>query len=427
MSPLGSPTNTTLPLDELAQQASQMQPVALMQEGFIQQALSSPIVQTAQPTFASGQPETLSVGQIILSQAGNHPDINVTQLLNQVVGVLPVQAPFILDPVNISLQLQQQQSSLPAANVDSVQSQLLSFSTRQMETSSENIIPTVTMSLASPVNKRPEVSDKDETFASQLSPRSNQQNPFSFNIAQIFNTAGAKDSTKPIDSMTVRNDLKRRLSGEKRFNGPIPKRSATVPTNLAALLSKAPLIPASNNKQAGGPTANNFETKSSRSSDDHQFQRSISEDFTAMRTKSKTMESFHPRSRTDDHLNLGGRIRNHHEDVKSRSDGAGFFRDPNLTASPFRLKKKPRPAPLFIPTNLNHTGFQSRLRSPRLWEGGEGRGNTPPPYTPPPMLSPVRSGSGLFWSLHGPFRSIDGKVEPHTPRMSLSRRSKLIV
>ncbi|KAH9417229.1 Metal ion binding [Dermatophagoides pteronyssinus] len=83
-------------------------------------------------------------------------------------------------------------------------------------------------------------------------------------------------------------------------------------------------------------------------------------------------------------------------------------------------KKRPRPEPLYIPPHVNTTFvYHSRLRSPRLWNtGGLGVGGgsiikpsfphhndynhpiSPPPYTPPPMLSPVRSGSGLFWKIN---------------------------
>lgn len=82
-------------------------------------------------------------------------------------------------------------------------------------------------------------------------------------------------------------------------------------------------------------------------------------------------------------------------------DGGTVFRNP---PSPLKVKKsRPRPEPLFIPANVNHFGFQSRLRSPRLWDGLTKP--MAPPYTPPPMLSPARSGSGLFWKLHSEFPS----------------------
>ena len=87
----------------------------------------------------------------------------------------------------------------------------------------------------------------------------------------------------------------------------------------------------------------------------------------------------------------------------------GVFRNPSIPATPMKGKKKHRPEPLIIPPHVNHFGFPSRLRSPRLREGTSRM--TPPPYTPPPMLSPVRSGAGLFWTLQTP------KSAPITPRL----------
>ncbi|XP_070705258.1 mitotic deacetylase associated SANT domain protein a isoform X2 [Pempheris klunzingeri] len=71
-----------------------------------------------------------------------------------------------------------------------------------------------------------------------------------------------------------------------------------------------------------------------------------------------------------------------------------------------KLKRRPRPEPLiipphkpstFIPPSLypSITSYQSNLRSPvRLPDNPL----TLPPYTPPPILSPVREGSGLYFS-----------------------------
>ncbi|XP_011489874.1 ELM2 and SANT domain-containing protein 1 isoform X3 [Oryzias latipes] len=71
-----------------------------------------------------------------------------------------------------------------------------------------------------------------------------------------------------------------------------------------------------------------------------------------------------------------------------------------------KFKRRPRPEPLiipppkassFIPPSLypSITSYQSNLRSPvRLPENL----HAPPPYTPPPILSPVRGGSGLYFS-----------------------------
>ncbi|XP_030854694.1 uncharacterized protein LOC100889942 isoform X2 [Strongylocentrotus purpuratus] len=84
------------------------------------------------------------------------------------------------------------------------------------------------------------------------------------------------------------------------------------------------------------------------------------------------------------------------------------FRDPP-PVQPTVTKKKPRPPSLFIPSwasNVTPGGiapcsYPSQMRSPREM-GVFYRSNsstTPPPYTPPPMLSPIRSGSGLYFSV----------------------------
>ncbi|XP_056250231.1 mitotic deacetylase-associated SANT domain protein isoform X1 [Seriola aureovittata] len=71
-----------------------------------------------------------------------------------------------------------------------------------------------------------------------------------------------------------------------------------------------------------------------------------------------------------------------------------------------KSKRRPRPEPLFIPppkpglfiappVYSTITPYQSHLRSPvRLADNPL----TMPPYTPPPILSPVREGSGLYFS-----------------------------
>ncbi|XP_043855670.1 transcriptional-regulating factor 1 isoform X2 [Dromiciops gliroides] len=71
-----------------------------------------------------------------------------------------------------------------------------------------------------------------------------------------------------------------------------------------------------------------------------------------------------------------------------------------------KKKYRHRPEPLFIPPpsfNLNSSSYsaatlyQSQLRSPRiLGDHLLDPAHELPPYTPPPMLSPVRQGSGLF-------------------------------
>lgn len=80
-------------------------------------------------------------------------------------------------------------------------------------------------------------------------------------------------------------------------------------------------------------------------------------------------------------------------------------------------KGRNRPAPLIIPTPGSLNRFHSQLRSPRLWIEAAPTAHTP--YTPPPMLSPVRKGSGLFWRINLSFSSLAGggpKSAPISPK-----------
>ncbi|XP_054678002.1 transcriptional-regulating factor 1 isoform X2 [Grus americana] len=93
---------------------------------------------------------------------------------------------------------------------------------------------------------------------------------------------------------------------------------------------------------------------------------------------------------------------------------------------PLQDKKKyrHRPEPLFIPPpsfnfSMSHSGamlYQSQLRSPRvLGDHLLDRTHELPPYTPPPMLSPVRQGSGLFSSVITSSHSTSHTQLPLTP------------
>ncbi|XP_027497178.1 transcriptional-regulating factor 1 isoform X4 [Corapipo altera] len=93
---------------------------------------------------------------------------------------------------------------------------------------------------------------------------------------------------------------------------------------------------------------------------------------------------------------------------------------------PLQDKKKyrHRPEPLFIPPpsfnlSMSHSGatlYQSQLRSPRvLGDHLLDRTHELPPYTPPPMLSPVRQGSGLFSSVITSTHSTSHTQLPLTP------------
>ncbi|XP_055989358.1 LOW QUALITY PROTEIN: mitotic deacetylase-associated SANT domain protein [Sorex fumeus] len=87
------------------------------------------------------------------------------------------------------------------------------------------------------------------------------------------------------------------------------------------------------------------------------------------------------------------------EDMSAKLEGETSVRKP----------KRPRPEPLIIPTKAgtfiappvysNITPYQSHLRSPvRLADHSSERSFELPPYTPPPILSPVREGSGLYFN-----------------------------
>ncbi|KAL0164529.1 hypothetical protein M9458_040282, partial [Cirrhinus mrigala] len=89
-----------------------------------------------------------------------------------------------------------------------------------------------------------------------------------------------------------------------------------------------------------------------------------------------------------------------------------------------KSKRRPRPEPLVIPQPCTFitpsvyssiTPYQSNLRSPvRLLD----HASIIPPYTPPPILSPVREGSGLYFSavLHSMAAGSQALPPPPTPR-----------
>ncbi|XP_020832492.1 transcriptional-regulating factor 1 isoform X6 [Phascolarctos cinereus] len=106
-----------------------------------------------------------------------------------------------------------------------------------------------------------------------------------------------------------------------------------------------------------------------------------------------------------------------------------------------KKKYRHRPEPLFIPPpsfNLNTSSYsaatlyQSQLRSPRiLGDHLLDPAHELPPYTPPPMLSPVRQGSGLFsnvlsTSSHGgPHPQLPLTPLTPTPRVLLCRSNSI--
>ncbi|TFK03040.1 sulfotransferase 6B1-like [Platysternon megacephalum] len=103
-----------------------------------------------------------------------------------------------------------------------------------------------------------------------------------------------------------------------------------------------------------------------------------------------------------------------------------------------KKKYRHRPEPLFIPPpsfnfSASYSGatlYQSQLRSPRiLGDHLLDRTHAFPPYTPPPMLSPVRQGSGLFSSVitshHASHPQLPLTPLTPTPRVLLCRSNSI--
>ncbi|XP_041626829.1 transcriptional-regulating factor 1 isoform X9 [Vulpes lagopus] len=128
---------------------------------------------------------------------------------------------------------------------------------------------------------------------------------------------------------------------------------------------------------------------------------------------------------------------------RKHQPGAAKAEEP-LKSLPEKKKFRHRPEPLFIPPPPSYTAspaasasgatlYQSQLRSPRVL--GDHLLLDPahelPPYTPPPMLSPVRQGSGLFSNVliagHGPGAHPQLPLTPltPTPRVLLCRSNSI--
>uniref|UniRef100_A0A8C5GU04 ELM2 and SANT domain-containing protein 1-like n=1 Tax=Gouania willdenowi TaxID=441366 RepID=A0A8C5GU04_GOUWI len=113
-------------------------------------------------------------------------------------------------------------------------------------------------------------------------------------------------------------------------------------------------------------------------------------------------------------------LRNSFSESSEPLDGAEMEKDDDGKKS----KRRPRPEPLFIPPPKpglfiappiysSITPYQSHLRSPvRLADNPL----TIPPYTPPPILSPVREGSGLYFATFLSSAGGPGLPPPATPK-----------
>ncbi|XP_071282954.1 transcriptional-regulating factor 1 isoform X4 [Agelaius tricolor] len=111
------------------------------------------------------------------------------------------------------------------------------------------------------------------------------------------------------------------------------------------------------------------------------------------------------------HMRSHGGVRaspNFKQETSKKPHPSAVKSEENFKPLQDKKKYRHRPEPLFIPPpsfnlSMSHSGatlYQSQLRSPRvLGDHLLDRTHELPPYTPPPMLSPIRQGSGLFSSV----------------------------
>lgn len=254
------------------------------------------------------------------------------------------------------------------------------------------------------------------SFQNNLNNNVNNNNNGGAPHRQRHHSAKGDYVSAPQSSPQSNSELKRRLSaGPEDIRSPVHLQGAA---GAERTYLKRPAVRLASDD-------NTKPRMRSKSGDDYRIQRWRTEE-TFMKPKMKGEDFSHrPRSKTDEHL---AKWKN--REVFSRSDGAGVFRNPTSAApGSFKMRRKNRPAPLIIPPHANHCGFQSRLRSPRIWTDGADHASTAPvPYTPPPMLSPLRRGSGLFCSVSGNITpqplSMNSAGLPSTPRPSLLRSGK---
>ena len=258
-----------------------------------------------------------------------------------------------------------------------------------------------------------------------LSPRATQGVQFPFQNSVNANTQNTSNPGGTLSQRQRHHSAKAELnphSGVSKVSEPnseLKRRLSAGPEDVRLQsFASAPDI-GSRTYIRSGPTPDDLTRPRmrSKSGDDHRLHKWRTEDlFTKPKVK---VEDFahRPRSKTDEHLPKWKR-----GDALSKSDGAGVFRNPSSMApGSLKMRRKHRPAPLIIPSHANMCGFQSRLRSPRIFlEGENGSKTAPVPYTPPPMLSPLRRGSGLFSSLNSASTIAAGTPQPGTSAGSVS-------
>ncbi|XP_065608019.1 transcriptional-regulating factor 1 isoform X3 [Cyrtonyx montezumae] len=144
-------------------------------------------------------------------------------------------------------------------------------------------------------------------------------------------------------------------------------------------------------------------------------------------TCSVCLKEFKSLPALNGHMRSHGGVRtspNFKQEISKKPHQNAAKLEENFKPLPDKKKYRHRPEPLFIPppsfnfsTSLSGaTLYQSQLRSPRvLGDHLLDRTHELPPYTPPPMLSPVRHGSGLFSSVITSSHSTSHTQLPLTP------------
>ncbi|XP_031408234.1 transcriptional-regulating factor 1 isoform X2 [Meleagris gallopavo] len=144
-------------------------------------------------------------------------------------------------------------------------------------------------------------------------------------------------------------------------------------------------------------------------------------------TCSVCLKEFKSLPALNGHMRSHGGVRtspNFKQEINKKPHQNAAKLEENFKPLPDKKKYRHRPEPLFIPPpsfnfSTSHSGamlYQSQLRSPRvLGDHLLDRTHELPPYTPPPMLSPVRHGSGLFSSVITSSHSTSHTQLPLTP------------
>ncbi|XP_075048577.1 mitotic deacetylase-associated SANT domain protein [Mixophyes fleayi] len=110
-------------------------------------------------------------------------------------------------------------------------------------------------------------------------------------------------------------------------------------------------------------------------------------------------------------------------ETSSLSEGETPSRKPKQRPRPEPLFIPPKPGTFVVPVYSSITPYQSHLRSPVRVPDLSDRNFELPPYTPPPILSPVREGSGLYFNaiLSASTHSMPPPITPKSSTRTLLR------